>query len=162
MKPILQIRFPDTGHTYQLPTQVVTEHQAANGGEAMPPEAYVLFHMTWAELQPHARLVEYAEPTRNMGNALTLLVDRETAMQAPTTGDAVLSASIESLLAAAACAGQMFSSYVVSNQHGKPVVHVGITTSVPEAVQLAADSFTYLRDSVAENVRRVTTNIAIN
>ena len=161
MKPILQIRFPDTGHTYQLPTQVVLDHQAAKGGEAMPPEAYVLFHMTWDDLQPHARMVEFAEPPRNMGNALTLLVDRETVMQAPATGEAILASSIEGLLSAAACASQMFSSYVVVND-GKPAVHIGITSSIPEAVQLAADSFSYLRDSVAENVNRVTNNPVIN
>jgi len=162
MKPILQIRFPDTGHTYQLPTQVVIDHQAANGGEAMPPEAYVLFHMTWDELQPHARMVEFAEPARNMGNALTLLVDRETVMQQPNTGEAVLASSIEGMLAAAACAGQMFSSYIVINSKGSPVVHVGITTSMPEAVQVAAESFGYLRDQFAENVSRVTANPVIN
>lgn len=162
MKPILQIRFTDTGHTYQLPTQVVLDHQAAKGGEAMPPEAYVLFHMTWDELQPHARMVEFTEPVRNMEKALTLLVDRETVMQAPATGEAVLASSIEGMLAAAACAGQMFSGYVVVDSKGSPVVHVGITTSMPEAVQVAADSFGYLRDQFTENVNRVTTNLVIN
>ena len=66
------------------------------------------------------------------------------------------------LLAAAACAGQMFSSYIVVNSKGSPVVHVGITTSMPEAVQVAAESFGYLRDQFAENVSRVTNNPVIN
>jgi len=153
MNTYMQIRFPDTGHTYQLPTQVVADHMAAAGGQMELP-AWAIMGMKWSDLSSHALLVDYQAPERDMLKALAKEVPAMTAPGIPG-GDEVVAAPVELLLSAAAVAGRIFTGLTVTGPNGTPGFHLALTACMPEAVTMAAESYQYLSDSVQSAINTV-------
>ena len=134
-KPYTQLRFP-TGHVYIVPTKVIEDDIKAKDS-ALPPDAHVLLGMTWADLSPHAMLVEYTPPAFDMAQATSKLVDFVTQPTAPNTGEGILSAPVELLASVAALSGNPFNSYLIQGPDGSPLMHVSLTSG-PSSVIAAA------------------------
>ena len=147
MKPTLQLRFPKTGHVYQVPASIVSEHRDRAGSD-IPVESYALLAMTWEELQPHARLVEFNPPERVMTDATALLVGGNTSMSLEANGESLLQTPVEALIASQLAQDQIMGGYMIHDSNGKPLVFVSVVTSLPPVVETAADLFSKLQTTV--------------
>lgn len=151
MKPLIQLQFP-SGHVYQVPTAAIQAHAAAAGVPDEHPVSYIS-GMSWADIAPHAKLVEFDPPPLDTTTASFVMVDQHTQPQPPTTGDAVIGATVEWLLAVSGAHGQMFQSYALEDAHGAPAALISITTGGPAVVRAATANIS----AFAEAVQRVLT-----
>ena len=149
MHPVLQIRFPDTGHIYQVATDVVLNHQRAAGND-LPPEAYlVLGGMPWADLEPHASLVGFEPPEADLRKAAILSIPMRSTPQVSSNADDILRAPVLLLLQAAADASSPFSCYELQDNTGNPAVCITLTTGGPGLVKAATAGYTAFQQSIA-------------
>lgn len=148
----LQIRFPDTGHTYQVPADVVQRHRDSAGSD-LPLESYlVLGGMPWDEIAPHATLAEFEAPTRDMTKSAVKAVPGKTACTSPQSANQVVEAPVEQLLSSTIDTGGMFGCYVVRAADGSPLAAVMVVTSDPRAVAATIQSFVNTRNQVVEAI----------
>ena len=169
MKLITRIAL-ETGHIYELPTQVIAENRAKTMQELHPDEfktieesmadtvelfddAYEVSDWAKNNMNPNdymgmARLVRFTPPTRDFSNAAEWTQHDAPTLVGELSGAEIMQHPVESVLGTMAASRQMCSMTVLNGEDGKPYAMVALIIGAENVVNTYLKGIAYLSDQI--------------